>query len=415
MKKTIRMMVVLSIIISLVVIIGSKHKTERIFSGPQSVTEREISGVIKKGDTFSGLFSDNNLHVADLRQAQEATDGVYNLGRLSKGRPYRIVVDDEDRLRSLTYWVDDETFLDISRDGESLNAALQSVEYESRPISLGGTINDNLISSMGTGRDALQLALDLSDIFAWDIDFNTDLRKGDTFRVVVEGLYHENIFKKFGPILSAEFVNSGRTFVAYRFEKDGSASYYDADGRPFEKAFLKAPLNFRRISSNFSRNRYHPILKRNRPHYGIDYVAPTGTAVMALGDGTVQFAGRRGDYGNLIIVKHKNGYSTYYGHLSAFRKGLGARRKVSQGDVIGYVGATGLATGPHLHFEMRVNGTPVNPNKVKLARKEPLPPEYREQFARLVARMDRRLAATSIADGPLLPALVVKGRHLQEG
>jgi len=206
------------------------------------------------------------------------------------------------------------------------------------------------------------LALDLSDIFAWDIDFTTDSRNGDTFKVVIEGLYLNGKFRKYGHILSAEFVNNGETYRVYRFTDEGGADYYDASGKSLKKAFLKVPLSFRRISSTFSNGRFHPILKITRPHHGIDYAAPQGTPVSAAGDSTVVFAGRRGQYGNLVILRHRNGYKTYYGHLSKIL--VKNNQEVRAGEPIGLGGRTGRATTTHLHFETRFLGEHFNPARI---------------------------------------------------
>ncbi len=401
-RNIVRLIVILAAIVCLVILAGPKHNSRQSTARHDSPMLRKVSGTIRKGDTISQLFVRNKLHFADLKLAKDAADGVYDLGKLCSGHPYSITIDDEDRLSSLTYWIDDETYLNVSREGTSLAATLESLEYERRLVSFGGIVKDNLIASLGPGKDALLLALDLSDIFAWDIDFTADLRDGDTFRVVAEGLYIGDTFKKLGSILSAEFVNNGEKYRAYRFEEDGTVEYYDATGAPLKKAFLKAPLNFRRISSSYTAKRYHPILKRYTPHRGIDYAAAAGTPVSALGDGIIHFAGHRGGYGNLVILKHGKGYSTYYGHLSHIRKGLKNSTKVAQGDIIGYVGSTGLATGPHLHFEMRMAGKPINPFSVRIARKEPLRGGHKTRFGKFVTLMDHHLGAASVANVPPL-------------
>jgi len=185
------------------------------------------------------------------------------------------------------------------------------------------------------------LALQLSDIFAWDIDFTTDIRNSDSFKVIAEGLYLNGEFKKYGDILSAEFTNNGETYRAYRFELNGKIDYYDAEGKSMRRAFLKAPLSYRRISSGFSRSRFHPILRIYRPSHGVDFAAPTGTPVSVVGDGTVNFAGYKGGYGNIVIIRHPNGWKTYYAHLSRFGKGIRKAVKIKQGQIIGYVGSTG--------------------------------------------------------------------------
>ncbi len=257
----------------------------------------------------------------------------------------------------------------VTRAGDGYQAEKLNLEYERKLLCLEGAIEDNLIASMGGGQQNLLLALNLSDIFAWDIDFTTALRKGDTFRMLVEGLYRDGEFKKYGNILAAEFVNDGVLSRAYRFEVDGRADYYDAEGRSLRKAFLKAPLSFRRISSGFSKSRLHPVLKIRRAHNGTDYVAPKGTPVSAMANGQVLAAGHQGGYGKLVVIRHPNGYKTFYGHLSGFAKGVRKGASISQGQLIGTVGSTGLATGPHLHFEMRVNDRPVNPRKVVIPRR----------------------------------------------
>jgi murein DD-endopeptidase MepM/ murein hydrolase activator NlpD len=246
---------------------------------------------------------------------------------------------------------------------------------------------------MGNGRENMMLAMQLSDIFAWDIDFTTDLRDGDTFKIVVEALYLDGEFKKYGDILAAEFVNNGETYRAYRFEHNGKAGYYDEEGKSLRKAFLKAPLSFRRISSGFSLGRFHPILKIYRPHHGLDYAAPAGTPVSAMGDGTVIFAGKKGQYGNLVIIRHPNGYKTYYGHLSKFGKDIKKGTKVEQGQIIGYVGSTGLATGPHLHYELRIRNRPVNPVTVKSLKGTSIPEKLMAEFRGFKNQMDGRLAS----------------------
>jgi len=403
-----RVLLVLTVIVCLVLVAALRQReTKPVFGDARSAKLRTVSGTVRKGDVLSRLFRRNKLNAADLQRVKDAARGIYDLGKLCSGRPYSITIDDEDRLNSLTYWIDDDTYLNLSGDGGELNASLEKVEYEKRLLSLGGVIDENLVASLGSGRDAMLLALDLSDIFAWDIDFTTDLREGDTFKVIVEGLYAGGSFRKFGSILSAEFINEGRTYLAYRYEVNGSAEYYDPSGRPMRRAFLKAPLNFRRISSSYTGRRRHPVLKVYRPHRGIDYAAAAGTPVSALGDGVAVFAGRRGGYGNLVVIRHRNGYSTCYGHLSRIVKGISKGRKVAQGDVIGYVGSTGLATGPHLHFEMRVAGRPVNPLKICPVRAGSIDAGHSAGFRQFVLSMDRRLESTVVANGTDISTLAV--------
>lgn len=354
---------------------------------------REISDVIKKGETLFDIFKRYNLEIAELFELRVASADIHRLRNLYPGRPYRILLDDNDRINSFIYWIDDDNILNITRTEAGFNAEKVAVDYEKRIIHIGGEVNDNLISSMGEVREGLTLALNISDIFAWDIDFTSDLRNGDTFKVVVEGLYLDGEFKKYGDILSLEFINNGNTYQAYRFENEGKADYYNSDGRTLRRTFLKAPLSFRRISSNFSKGRFHPILKRYRPHHGLDYAAPTGTPVSAVGSGTIIFSGIKGQYGKLVIIKHPNGYKSYYGHLSRIDRNIKKGAKVDQGQLIGLVGATGLATGPHLHYELRIKDKAVNPLTVNLPRGKSIPAKGMTEFRQFKKEMDSRMTS----------------------
>lgn len=354
---------------------------------------RQITGNIGKGENLFYIFKKYDLDITELFKLREASANIYRLRELAPGRHYKITVDDNNRINSFVYWIDDDSILNIIRTDAGFHAEKISIEYEKRVLHIGGTIRNNLVESLEEGKENLMLALQLSDIFAWDIDFTTDLRKDDAFKIVVEGLYLDGEFKKYGDILSAEFLNNGQTYNAYRFEQNGNGDYYDSNGKSLKKAFLKAPLSFRRISSSFSKGRLHPILKIYRPHHGIDYSAPKGTPVSSVGDGTVIFSSYKGQYGKLVIVRHPNGWKTYYGHLSGFGKGIRKGVKVQQGQIIGYVGATGLATGPHLHYEMRVDNKPVNPSSLKIPRGTPVHENQMSKFLEFKNSMDIRLAS----------------------
>jgi murein DD-endopeptidase MepM/ murein hydrolase activator NlpD len=332
-----------------------------------------ITGIVEKGQSLYEIFKRHGFDPRELFHVKEALAGVHSPREFRSGQPYEIHVDPEKRLHAFVYWVNDDSLVRVTRAGEGYQAEKLNLEYEKKILCLEGAIEGNLIASMGGGQQNLLLALNLSDIFAWDIDFTTALRKGDTFRMLVEGLYRDGEFKKYGNILAAEFVNDGVLSSAYRFEVDGRADYYDTEGRSLRKAFLKAPLSFRRISSGFSKSRLHPVLKIRRAHNGTDYVAPKGTPVSAIGNGQVLAAGHQGGYGKLVVIRHPNGYKTFYGHLSGFARGVRKGSSVAQGQLIGYVGSTGISTGPHLHFEMRVGDRPVNPRKVEIPAGQPVP------------------------------------------
>lgn len=356
---------------------------------------REIAGRIRTGETLFDIFRKNGLDTSALFKMTEASAGIHRLGEVCPNQPYNITLDDQDQIKSFTYWIDDDTALGITTTAEGFCAEKRVVQYEKKTEYIGGQIRDNLVSSIGNGSGGLRMALQLSDIFAWDIDFTTDIRNNDSYKVVVEGLYLDGRLKKYGDIVAAEFINNGQLFRAYRYEVNGRSDFYDEEGKSLKKAFLKAPLNFRSISSFFSKGRKHPILKIYRPHHGIDYAAPTGAPVSVAGDGSVVFAGRNGDYGNLVIVRHRNGYKTYYGHLSRIAKGVRTGSGATQGQIIGFVGSTGLASGPHLHYEMRINDQPVNPLSVKNAGGRPVPEKWLPEFMRLKDDMNTRLVANT--------------------
>ena len=357
---------------------------------------REIKGTIKKGETLSAIFEKYRLNLRDLFSLKEASANIHKLQNLQVNRPYRIILDKNNQINSFMYWIDEDNILKIECGDNGFCAEKIPVHYEKRIECLCGVIQENLVSSLGQGKNAVMIAVDLSDIFAWDIDFASDIKKGDTFKVIVEGFFHEGKLKKIGNILSAEIVNDGETYHAYRYTNEGFTDYYDAAGKSLKKTFLKAPLNFRRISSTFSNARKHPVLKIYRPHHGVDYAAPRGTPVSAAGEGTVIFSGRRGGYGNLVILQHLNGCTTYYGHLSKICNAAHTGKKVTQGEIIGQVGATGIATGPHLHFEMRINNIPVNPLSIKIAHGGAIAGKSMAEFDRVKNEMDEKLASITV-------------------
>jgi murein DD-endopeptidase MepM/ murein hydrolase activator NlpD len=354
---------------------------------------KEIQGTIKKGETLFDIFKKYGLGIGELFRLREASADIHRLRELYPGQPYKILVSDDNQINSLNYWIDDDHILNITHTESGFVAEKVAVDYEKRIMHMGGTIKDNLISSVGEDRENLMLALQLSDIFAWDIDFTTDLRNDDIFKIIVEGLYLNGEFKKYGEILSAEFTNNGEIYHAYRFEYDGKFDYYDDSGKSLRRAFLKAPLSFRRISSGFSQKRFHPVLKIYRPHLGLDYAASAGTPVSAIGDGSVVFAGYKGQNGNIVSIRHFNGYRTYYGHLSKIAKGISKGIKVKQGQIIGYVGATGLATGPHLDYRIKVNNRFMNPLILKLPRGRSVTNKLMAEFRDFKNKMDMRLAS----------------------
>jgi len=363
---------------------------------------QEIKDVVKAGETMSSIFHRYGLSAKELFPIRKASAGIHRLRKIVAGQPYEFRLDNDNNVLSFTYQIDDEALLRITRNDPGFRAEKIDIPYEKKIGKFGGVIESNLYDSLGNGENRTQLAYLLSDIFSWDFDFTTALRKGDTFKVIVEELWLDGRFKRLGPILAAEFVNDGNTHRAFRYEgPDGRAGYYDEEGKSLQRSFLKAPLSYRRISSRFSYSRRHPILKIRRHHLGVDYVAPRGTPVSALGNGTVRFAGYKGANGNLVILRHPKGFTTYYLHLHKIRRGIRRGVRVSQGDVIGYVGSTGRATGPHLCFRLKKGSRFVNPLRVNVPRRGGVPKQLLADFHK--SRYALGLELASIVPAPRKP------------
>jgi murein DD-endopeptidase MepM/ murein hydrolase activator NlpD len=372
------------------------------------VTSRLIEDVVKRGETMFDIFHKYGLDIQELLRLREASAGIHRLRNISAGKPYKIELAPDNSVRSLIYQIDDDLLLTITRTDPGFRAEKVAIPYETRESTYGGRIESNLYDCLGNDGESGPLAYALADIFSWDIDFTTDLRKGDTFRIVVEELWLNGRFMRYGNILAAEFVNDGKTSRAFRYEgPDGRAAYYDEEGKSLQRSFLKAPLSYRRISSGFTFRRMHPILKIRQPHLGVDYVAPRGTPVSALGDGTVLFAGYKGANGNLVILRHPKGFTTYYGHLAKIRKGIRRGARVAQGDVVGYVGATGRATGPHLDFRMKHASRFVNPLKVDIPRGGGIPKQ-------LLADHEKKQYALGLLLASIVPAPPEPGTRTAE-
>ena len=320
---------------------------------------------IQRGDTVGSLLArlqiDDEQAASYLRSARH----VRSLYQLVPGRTVRAVTTEQGKLVSLRYLNGDGNELLVQHRGGDFFAREQPLVTEQRLVMSSGEVHTSLYAATDAAGLSDGVAVQLAEIFSSEVDFHRDLRPGDRFAVVFEALYNNGEFVRTGRIFAAEFVNGGRAYRAVYFEDSaGHGGYYTPEGRNLRKSFLRSPLEFSRISSGFSLSRFHPVLQSWRAHKGVDYAASTGTRVKATADGYVQFAGHQGGYGKLLVLRHMNGYTTAYGHLSGFAKGLRVGQHVGQGDVIGFVGSTGLATGPHLHYEFRVNGMHQNPLKL---------------------------------------------------
>jgi murein DD-endopeptidase MepM/ murein hydrolase activator NlpD len=346
---------------------------------------------IQRGDTIAALLERLGAEDSATAEFLRNTRSARTLRQLIPGRTVRALTTAEGKLLELRYQTGG-TVLNVQRLEDNFQVTEQPIEFERRILMKAGEIRSSLFAATDTVGLSDAIAIQIADIFSTDIDFHRDLRRGDRFTVVYEMLYDQGEPVRSGRMLAAEFVNQGRTLQAVYFQyAEGQGGYYTPDGKNIRKAFLRSPLEFSRISSGFS-NRFHPILKQWRAHNGIDYAAPTGTRIKATGDGVVEFAGRhQGGYGNLVVLRHQSKFTTWYGHLSGFAKGIRKGARVAQGDAIGYVGATGLATGPHLHYEFRINDVHQNPLRVVLPSAPPISPAQKPAFDAAAAPLSQQL------------------------
>jgi murein DD-endopeptidase MepM/ murein hydrolase activator NlpD len=331
-----------------------------------------IEVTVKSGQTFSTVVEGLGMPRSDWAAVLALKGDASRLSRIRVGDTLRFKVKNN-RLAGMEYALDELTTLQISRNDVGLQAATQTASVEHRQTFASGQIDSSLFASGLEAGLSNRLIMEMAEIFGYQIDFALELRRGDRFTVVYEELYKDGKRLREGRILAAEFVNQNRQLQAFRHEdSDGRGAYYTAKGDALKTGFRRTPLDFARISSPFNPNRRHPVLNTIRAHKGVDYGASTGTPIRATGDGRIKHRGVMGGYGQTVVVQHNGGIDTLYAHMSRYRSGLKVGSRVSQGQVIGYVGSTGLATGPHLHYEFRVNGVHKNPVTVALPRATPL-------------------------------------------
>jgi murein DD-endopeptidase MepM/ murein hydrolase activator NlpD len=346
---------------------------------------------IQRGDTFASLLSRLRIEDADAVRFLRASAEAKGLRQLVPGRVVRAHTGEDGHLIELRYSAG-LTVLTAKADGDGYRVAEEFAPLERRLIMRSAEIKSSLFAATDAARLNDAVAGQIADIFSTDIDFHKDLRRGDRFTVVYEMFYDAGEPVRSGRVLAAEFVNQGKPYQAIWYQHaDGQGDYYTPDGKSIKKAFLRSPLEFSRISSGFTEARYHPILQRWRAHRGIDYAAATGTGVKATADGVVETASYDRGYGNVVVIRHQQKYTTLYGHLSGFGRGISRGARVSQGQVIGYVGSTGLATGPHLHYEFRINEVHQDPLRVAMPEAPPITPELRVRFETVAKPMAQRL------------------------
>ena len=356
-----------------------------------------LKGVVKTGDTASSLRN-KYLPLKTVYEINRLSSGVFSLAHIRKGQPYKIILQ-ENYLTGFEYEINKEDRLVIQREKGIFSINQAPIQYDVNLEVVSSVITSSLFGAVTQSGERCELALKLSDIFAWDIDFIKDIQPGDQFKVLVEKRYRDGRLSGYGDIHAAFFVNNGTQFKAFlHTDSNGIAGYYDEQGKSLQKAFLKAPLAFSRISSKFTRKRMHPILKVYRPHPGVDYAAPEGTPIKTAGDGSIMEIGYNKGMGNYINIRHYNGYITSYNHMSRFARGMKKNKRVAQGDVIGFVGMTGYATGPHLDYRMRKNGRLIDPLKHRSPSAKPVKPDEMKQFlARTMELSAMILSAQNLA------------------
>ena len=361
-----------------------------------------IEVVVSRNDTMDQLFRRFELNLADLAKLRGLPELRSQMDRLRPGELLRFMHHGGE-LIGLERKLSDSETLKVTRAADGFNTDVLENPLEIRTRTATATISSSLFQAAADADLDERVAFDLSDIFQYDIDFVLDIQSGDRFTVVYEEVFQDGERLRTGKVLAAKFVNEGREYRAVRYvDSDGHAEYFSPDGKSLRKAFIRAPVQFSRISSRFNPSRRHPVLNTIRAHRGVDYAAPIGTPVRAAGDGRVRFVGRQGGYGNVIELQHGSGVVTVYGHLSRFATQIRKGQQVELGKVIGYVGKTGLATGPHLHYEYRIRGVHKNPQTVPLPDAEPISAGELDRF--LVTTAD----LVNVLDLPAGPVLVAR-------
>jgi murein DD-endopeptidase MepM/ murein hydrolase activator NlpD len=371
---------------------------------PAAEEARVVDGTMQDSDTVERVWKNDGLSPRLVNELAVALGQLFDLRTVRAGHTYSLRFDAEDHLRSVEYRVSPALAYHLVHDAatDTWKATRDEKPLETRQAEIGGVIGSSLYDAVKRTGESTSLVGWFVDTFAWDINFYTDSNAGDRFRIIVEKRYLGGRFYKYGRVLAAEYQGRTGTFRAFWFQPaDGApGSYYTEHGESIVKSLLKTPLKYVRVSSTFDRHRFHPILHTERAHLGVDYAAPIGTPVWATAAGRVSFVGPRGGAGNAVIIDHAGGMSSTYMHLSKFARGLRPGQAVRQKQVIGYVGMTGLATGPHLHFSVRMNGAFIDPLKLKPAREAPIDARYRQEFADVVGPRLEKLAAIAVTPPP---------------
>ena len=364
------------LILLLIIFMGCSTKKETV----QKPTVTETEHIVKKGENLEVILNNILSHQSTIEIINVLTSADFPFRKCFPGDSIKILKENGDFLK-LTYSQNLTFKYYIFKNDDHLFVAMKYPYIDTVTCFLKGEVNSTLYESLLKTGETPVLVFRYADVFAWEIDFVTETQNGDSFSIFFEKTFCDSNFVDYLNIIATTYKgNIGEYHGIYYCDQDGNEDYYNLKGESLRKSLLKSPLRFSYISSYFSKRRFHPILKVWRPHHGLDYAAPTGTPVSSIGHGTVTYKGWRGGYGNLVEIRHKNNFKTRYGHLSRFAKGLYKGKKIKMGELIGYVGSTGLSTGPHLHFEMYRKGVSINPLKVKIPRAPSVKKKYLSDF-----------------------------------
>lgn len=362
---------------------------------------QETYSIKRRSNTFESLLQ-AGLEPATIHEIVNTAKPIYDLSQMHAGTKYIVDTNVMGEIKGIQFRVDNTSYLRVSKESGLWHAKLKDIPTTTKLISYSGSITDSLWSSGINAEVPPYLIVSMAEVFSWEIDFYREIRKGDSWRFTAEEIFAEGKHVGWGNIVYAEYINQEKVHKAYYFESKDKEIYghYDETGQSLRRMFLKSPMKFGRISSGFSLRRFHPIKKVYRPHLGVDYAAPTGTPIRSIGEGTIIKIGRYGSAGKMISIRHPASYKTRYMHLSRYGRGLKKGSRVKQGQIIGYVGQTGGATGPHLHFELYERGRFKDPLKIKLPPSGSIPVTYMDDFKRSVLATNQKINSDKITSLP---------------
>jgi murein DD-endopeptidase MepM/ murein hydrolase activator NlpD len=381
---------------------GASIREEAVLQGLPRI--EVVEGAFKPNATLVATLVDFDIPIDLAHNVARFVQPVFDVRGFRSGKSFKLEKDAQG-LRAFEYKISEDQVLEVQRDANAFDARIATLDLEGHDRIVSGEITplkNSLYAALAEhDEQAVGLAEKVALIFAWDVDFNTDLQVNDRIRVVAPAYYHDGQFVKWGDVQAAELVKSGKTYRAFRFQ----GVYYDSKGMALKRSMLASPLPFNpRVTSGFSGRRLHPILGTSRQHLAVDYGAPTGTPVQAVANGTVTFAGWSSGYGNLVQIKHKGSLTTGYAHLSSIAPGIRAGSGIAQGDLVGKVGSTGLATGPHLHYMVTRGGVPINPMSLRAEPPVPIDAKLRSAFLAHIAPRELQL-------GPVQSASIAVAKH----